>query len=400
MLKKLLLSCLVWCVMLPVLTMAQGTNALITYDEEVTDDITDEEFFDWWRLEAQAGDVIVVFMTGFDGLAPLIGLLDPSRTLVARSDQPFEDVLTPSDPNGRAELEYIAQTSGEYIINATRMEIAEGETTGTYHLTVRRANGDATLNNPYQSVEFRCGNTLVTTVATVEFTQQTQQNIRVSMYALDDFEPYIRVGLEGSEVDNNCSSDSESMGGDQYILPEIGTVLLTGDSPESAAGIGLQGGDFVRRISLTLASGNGETGRWMAVIDGLSIAPAGDIDIMDMRIGPLAAADSELLVYMVAVGSSRLNPQAGWQAFDIEADFYQLCNDIGRRGCEDVPEFEGYGVILRDGTEIIGDRFTAGLRLAPGDVQEMSLAFNSFAPNAIGSYAIIIIGELPDRDVD
>lgn len=400
MLKKLFLSCAVGLMVLPMMLHAQGTDSVIVYDQEVTDDITDDEFFDWWRLDAQAGDVIVVFMTGFDGLAPLVGLLDPTRNIVARSDQPAEDMITPSEPNGRATLEYVAETSGEYIINASRMGIAEGETTGTYHLTVRRANSASSTGNSLQAVEFRCGTTLVTTVATLEFSQQAQQNIRVSMYALDGFEPYIRVVMDDAEVFDECTSDSEAMGGDQYTLPDDGTVLLAGDAPETAAGIGLQGGSFIRRITLTFASGEGEAGRWMVVMDGFSIAPAGDTDTMEVRIGPLAAADTELLVYMVAVGDGRLNPQVGWQAFDIEDDYYQLCNDVGRRGCEDIPEFAGYGVILSDGTEIIGDRFTAGVRLAPEDVEEMSLEFSSFAPSATGQYAIVILGELPARETD
>ena len=51
-------------------------------------------------------------MVGMDGLAPLIGLIDPARNLVARSDQVSETQFVPAPANGRAELEYRAEVHG------------------------------------------------------------------------------------------------------------------------------------------------------------------------------------------------------------------------------------------------------------------------------------------------
>src|SRR5689334_8531343 len=57
----------------------------ITYDSVQQDTITNKAFYDWWRIQASAGDVMVVEMGGNDGLAPLIGILDSNGNLVAKS---------------------------------------------------------------------------------------------------------------------------------------------------------------------------------------------------------------------------------------------------------------------------------------------------------------------------
>ena len=53
------------------------------------------------------------------------------------------------------------RSTGDYIINTTRDGNADGATTGTYNMTVRRANSENVNLNPLQPVEFRCGETLV-----------------------------------------------------------------------------------------------------------------------------------------------------------------------------------------------------------------------------------------------
>ena len=399
MLKKALFSVLLLAVVATT-ALAQGVDEPIAYDQLVEGDISDDEFFDWWHLEASAGDIIVVTMIGMDGLAPLIGLLDPSRNLVARSDQVAPETLIPAPPNGRTQLQFTAETSGDHIINATRDGNFDGTTTGTYTLTVRRGNEDDVRENDLQPVEFRCDGTLVTTITTLQFTQDVQQDLRIRVYSLDDFEPLIRInfGDELGDIDD-CFVESDGMGDDQLILPDMDIITYEEDAPETVAGFGLIAGNFTRRVTLTIGSANGVAGRWVVVIEGLSIAPEGDVDSMDARIGPLAAADTDMLVYMVTVGATRLNPQIGVIDPDGDGNYLESCNDIGRRGCpESVPDFDGYGVILADGTEIIGDQFTAGLRLSPGDVSIQELQFGSFAPSATGSYALIMIGELPARE--
>jgi len=403
MLKKVLFSVVLLAVVATT-ALAQGVDEPIVYDQVVEGDISDEEFFDWWHLEAAAGDIIVVTMIGGDGLAPLIGLLDPTRNLVARSDQVAPDTLVPAPPDGRAQLEFAAPTSGNYIINATRDGNLEGTTTGTYTLTVRRGNPADIRENDLQPVEFRCGETLVTTATTLQFTQDIQQDLRIRVYSLDGFEPLIRITFSDELGDiEDCFIESDGMGGDQLMLPDMGVLTYEDDAPETVAGFGLIAGNFTRRVTLTIGSADGVAGRWVVVLEGLSIAPEGDVDALDARIGPLAAANTDMLIYMVTVGTTRLNPQMGILVNDDDGDddgnYWQACNDIGRRGCPDsVPSFDGYGVILADGTEIIGDQFTAGLRLSPGDVSMQELEFSSFAPNATGNYALVIMGELPARE--
>ena len=305
----------------------------------------------------------------------------------------------PAPPNGRTQLEYVAQESGDYIINATRDGNADGTTTGSYSLTVRRANAEGPAN-PLQPVEFRCGEILVTTVATLQFTQDAQQDLRVRVYSLDAFEPVIRIASnDTSGSDDDCINETEGLLGDQLMLPEIDPITIGEEDIARTAGIGLDAGTLVQSITMNIGSADGVAGQWVVVIEGFSIAPEGDVDVMDARIGPLAAATTDMLVYMVAVGTSRLNPQVGILPPEDDSAYVLLCNDIGRRGCqEDLPELDGLGVILADGTEILGDRFTAGIRLSPGDVSVQELEFSSFAPNATGNYALIFMGELPPRE--
>ncbi len=73
------------------------------------------------------------------------------------------------------------------------------------------------------------------------------------------------------------------------------------------------------------------------------------------------------------------------------------CDDAARRDCDDVPSLEGAGISFNDGTQIIGDRFDAGLWLVPGNTDIMLLEFSSLARGAYGNYTVFIFGELPAR---
>src|SRR5690349_19145923 len=91
------------------------TIAPIGYNAPQIDTITDRYFFDWWRIPLTQGSAIAVEMQGRDGLAPLIGILDPGQNLLVRSD-----TSRPPEPNGLAALEFTASTDGEFTIVATR----------------------------------------------------------------------------------------------------------------------------------------------------------------------------------------------------------------------------------------------------------------------------------------
>src|SRR3954470_19760641 len=88
MLRKFIFCLIFLTSFLPVLAQdnPEGVTVTdITYDMVQQDTLTAKAFYDWWHIEAAAGDIMVVEMGGEDGLAPLIGILDTSGNLAGRS---------------------------------------------------------------------------------------------------------------------------------------------------------------------------------------------------------------------------------------------------------------------------------------------------------------------------
>lgn len=361
------------------------------YDALETDTITSLSIYDWWRIQAAANDVIVVDMQAADGLAPLLGLLDDSGNLVARSAD--------GAVNGAINLEYTAPTPGTYTIVATRVGNADGTTTGSYSLQVRRANAVPVVTNTLQDVTFVCRDFEATTAASLQFIDDRRDDLkyRITVYGMDGFQPVLRVKFNVQNLDEpyeDCITDGRSMLNDTFTLPGEETRTVTEDTLQYSAQFIISGADLADIVELTLGSRDGAPGRYMMVIDSFSIDPADDLDGMEVRIGPLAATRSFITAYMVAGANSRLDPLLRWN----EAE--QECDDAGRAACKGVPTFAGAGVSLHEneGLTITGDRSDAGLILAPGNPDSMTLEFGSRSADTSGAYAVILIGELPARE--
>ena len=353
----------------------------IRYDSIVEDGIEENAIFDWWLIDVEEGDMMVMEMRGSDGLAPLIGLLDPGGQLVARSADGIID--------GDVLLEYTAEASGQYIVVATRAGNENGTTTGNYWLRVRRANTPRERVNPYQQVVFRCQAMEVTNVLTLEFNDDAPLFYRVNVYGMDDFLPVIRVEIDSLGL-TDCSRDSQAMGGDSYTLPGAETVVLEGDEPEQVAQLAITGAQQAGNVTLTVGSENGLPGRYVVVVEGFRIDPANDRDRISIGQGPLAAS-VPLLVYMVGSNDSRLDPV-------IEAESPVIvCDDVGRRGCDDIPAISGLRVTIGDDVVITGDRFDAGALLPAGTPQLYTLELGSFSGNTSGDYSLVILGEMPTK---
>ena len=377
-------------------TADQITDDVIFFNEPVQDTITQRSIYDRWRFYATEGATFIITMEAADGLAPLIGIFGPGGDIIAASNIDESGEFTAdAEPNSTIELRFTASESREYAIIATRVGNEQGTTTGTYILNVEQI--PVTDQNDIQDVTFRCGQEIATTATTFEFFGSADiETYRISVYGLDGFHPVIRA-IAGIDRDlTDCTDDAQQMTGDQFTLPGEGeeTITLADEMPENAAQLSLRGGDLLNRVEVTIGSIDGAGGRYMVVIEGFTLM-AGQQDSLNVRLGPLAS-ETDLLVYMVHVGSTRLDPLLTWLSADDSADDV-VCDDAGRRGCENVPSFEDSGVILNDGTVIIGDRFDAGLRLAPGNLDRMTLVFSSRNPNAAGPYSTILIGELPTR---
>lgn len=356
-------------------------NETITYGDRVSGDLSSAAFFDLWRIEAQAGEEILIEMAGQDDLEPLIGLLNPTGDLVARSDD--------GSPNGVAELTFTFETPGDYTIVATRVGNQNGTSVGRYTLFVAQGESTVTVVNPYEEVEFRCADFEVTTAASLQF-RQPRGSQRIVVYGLDGFQPVIRVLASRSDAAQVCTREGDGTGA-ALTLPAA--APFTADATIPTAEVELAAEDELGIITLTIGSADGAPGRYLAMITGFALEN-GEQNTLDARLGPLAAQESALLIYMVdAELNGRLDPAV--RRGDAPDD--AVCDDAGRRGCEDVPSVAGVGVETADGLRLIGDRFDAGLRIPQGELESVSMILGSFNNHSAGNYGLLLIGELPAR---
>ena len=358
----------------------------INYDDVVFDTLTARSFWDWWLLQATAGDEIVAEMTGEQGLEPLLGILDPNGTLVARS--------TDGEVDGTVTLEYTVPEAGEYTIVTTRVGNENGTSLGSYSLMVRRSNETAVRVNPYQEVTFRCQDYEVANAATIVFADDEDQapNYLIAIYGLDGFRPVIRAELGALDF-TDCARDTQALGGSIFALPGEEPFMLVDNYEEIAAQLFIPNAAPAGEITFTIGSADGAPGRYMAVIHGFRIGDD-DFDTVRLSQGPLAAL-RPLTMYMIAESGSRLDPALTVLNPDETG---AICDDAGRRGCEGVPSPDGlYAFLSEQAVEIKSDPFDAGLVLPPGVPEFHEIELGSFNGNTTGSYAIVLIGELPPR---
>lgn len=398
-LKRVLIFMLVSLLALPLLAQEEPNEPTVldvVYDDVVDDSITAPAFWDWWKVQATQGDIIVVDMAASGGLEPLIGILDPTGTLAARSEDGAAD--------STIQLEYTAPVTGEYTIVATRVGNADGTSTGTYTLRLRRANTPVVSDpDQYQDVTFVCADIPgeVTTAATIRFAEEATEGLkyRITVYGLDGFRPVIRIKFDLPNKDEPfelCNLDAEQMIGDTFTLPGEDTRTVTAETLNGASQLSIAGSAEagVGVITLTIGSLDGAAGRYMAVIEGFAIDPKDDTDLLEVRVGPLAAETTSIQTYMVAAPNSRLDP------FMMRPDNEEICDDAGRGDCEAVLSFRGAGATLTEGdvdTVISGARSDAGMVVNPGTPDTVALELSSRSGNTHGAYAVFLIGILPPR---
>jgi hypothetical protein len=381
----------------------------IDFGVPVSESINSVNFFDWWRFAGRTGDIVYVRMTGVNGLAPLIGILDAGGDLIARSDDP-----TPAAPNSETTIRLTLPQDGDYIIVATRVGNENGTTTGDYVLQIDWLNPPPTRDPLYQDITFECDGETVTAALTLQIYPDEGRTLTARAYGIDGFRPIWRYIYDGTG-ESGCTSasavgDVVTLIGDapRAITPESADASAQLTIPESAAGEG---------VVLMLGARAGTFGRFVVLIDGFEIAvippntPGGvpvpaDSDDIGVRRAPRAGLSTEpLWVYMVAESAARLDPymQLGRGA--------SSCDDAGRRasggrGCEGTPAFIGAGVSVAgvptaDGTGVtagaryIGDRFDAGMGIAPGDTLPALFTFTTFNRSTGGAYGVVLIGDVP-----
>ncbi len=356
----------------------------------VDENLTDAAFYDWWLIQVAAGETLSIEMRAGPTLAPLLGVLDPSGTLVARS---ADGAL-----GGTVTLEYTAATAGEHIVVATRVGNRDGDSSGTYRLSVRRPGDLPAGENLYQQVTFRCEALEITNAVTLQFAEDADQYTHyvISVYGLDAFTPVIRIALENVNV-TDCSRNSDGMDGDVLTLPGAEPLTFTGPLLEQAAQLSIIGATYPGPATLTVGSLDGAPGRFVVVVQGFHIDPASDRDAVQVGQGPLAAR-RPLALYMIADKASRLDPALSLGA-DTDPARALACDDAGSRRCRDLPSAEGLrAAVITGGADVVGGRFDAGLLLRPGPPELLAAELGSFQGSTSGGYALVLLGELPARD--
>lgn len=374
----------------------------INYGQTVEATISDESPFDFWRFYGTQGDSVTITMVGANGLAPLVGLATQGFTLLARSDQQPDGSVQDALPNASVEVTFTIPETGEYVINASRAGNVNGTTTGSYALTLTISDSAAT-GGESQDVTFLCGRDEATTAVTLTLVEDRDYSgvYRITVFGLDGFRPVIRMEAD-SPGETSCSADGTTLGGASYQIPDEDEVTLSEEPPENVvqliiSEVGESGGAVI-----TVGSIDGVPGRFLMLIEGVSLKPVGDVDRHNVRIGPLAASaptPAELLLYAIHAPETRLDTAINGFVDDPQADQVG-CDDAGRRDCADVPFADQFRVALPDGLIVQGDRLDAGVRIATGSTARVFLDISSRSNRTDGNYYLVLLGGLPQRTAD
>jgi len=350
----------------------------ITFGMTVEATVTESAAFDWWQIEAAAGDQIDIEIEAYDGLAPVIGVLSSGGTLLDRSaDGP---------PNGTQRLRFEFPETGTFIIVAGRAGLDAGTTTGRYTLRVQRVGAPVPIDPAFQEVTFLCEDQEVVTLATVRFHAEPgdMSGYRITVIGVDGFAPVIRFLSSEQSTDECVLPHPEDRVQATLSLPD-GTQIAT--SPANSNQLVVNPSIVeLGEITVIIAGVDGSSGQYIALIEGLAIAAGNDTDLINVRLGPLPAQSTTLTAYMVQT-TDRLDPVV---LFDE-----QQCDDAGGRGCEQVTAATGTGIRFEAYGSVLGDRFDAGALIE--DTQPHMLTLSSFANRTRGSYALMLVGTLPPR---
>jgi hypothetical protein len=102
---------------------------LIAYGDTFSGEITNASFLNVYVFQGNAGDTVEISMRSEGSLDPLLFLLDEERIPLAEND----DI---ADGNQDSQIQFELPRTGYYGIVATRFEQAEGNTIGTYELSL------------------------------------------------------------------------------------------------------------------------------------------------------------------------------------------------------------------------------------------------------------------------
>ncbi len=395
---------------LPLLAVAapptqKGDIIPIAYGDTVSGTISNAAYEVVYSFEGQAGDVVTITMTRTDDmLDPYLALYDayPSQNPLAFDDDGGGDL------NARI-AGFSLPAPGTYYIVATRFGRDVGTTTGGYTLTLQQGaptpdtvSGGAFGGLPLggsgqggdggqtgggapsggQELAFSCDGVPVPAATLVTFEDvRPGFTYRVTVLGLDGFDPVI--ALEAEDGSGICNDDEPRAAGSQVGVPGVG--LVRADS--LTAQIQFTTGGAIGDIFMRIGGFGGRGGRYVAVFEGLAIAPSTEQDAVTLNVSE-AVMNESIFVYMVSELAS-LDPFMRLAGTNI------ICDDAGMGACADTPPFPGGGVSIANGRTYIAGQFDAGIGVVPGSTGDLTFVFESYQGRSSGNYAMIVIGAAP-----
>lgn len=367
----------------------------IAYGDTVSGTISAAAYEVVYSFDGQAGDVITVSLTAITS-----GL---DTYLVVYDMFPSQNPLTFDDDGGEGLnsllQDYSLPATGTYYLVATRYGRETGTSEGDFTLTLSSANssggGDTVSGGAFgglptgggqqtggQDLAFSCNGVNVPAATMVTFEDvRPGFTYRVTVLGLDGFDPVI--GLEAEDGSSLCNDDEPLAVGSQVAVP--GTGLVTADYLTAQIMFTTSGaiGDIMMRIG----GFGGQGGRYVAVFEGLAIAPSTEQDAVTLQVSD-SIRNETIYVYQVS-RTTALDPYMGLAGTNI------ICDDAGIGDCADTPPFPGGGVSITNGSTYVAGALDAGIGVVPGNETEMTFVFESYAGLSAGDYAMIVIGAAP-----
>lgn len=351
-----------------------GNVTPIGYGQSATGVIDAMRYEAVYSFDGQAGDVVSISLIASDTLDPYLVLYDayPSQNPLTADDDSAGNL--DSLING-----YQLPASGRYYIVATRFGRETGDTVGGYTLTLDYGTVEPVTTAGLSA--FECNGALVDTSAIVTFDDvRPGFTYQVTVLGLDGFDPVIALFAEdGSAI---CNDDELAATGSLVDVPEIGVVTADGLTAQVMFTTSGSIGD----IEMNIGGFGGSGGRFIAIFEGLAIAPSNELD--GVLVTTAAVPNGEdMYVYMVSQ-TGALDPYMSLPEWGI------ACDDIGSEGCMGVPGFSGGGIDIANGGTYVTGPFDAGIGIV-SDGTPQYFQFASFGGQSAGNYAMVIYGAAP-----
>ena len=242
---------------------AEAAGGVMAYGDVVSGQLTDDTYFDLWQFDGTKGDRIRITMTGEGGLDAYLGLIDGASEEVLAED---DDSAGKSD----ALIETTLPSSGSYIIVATRYDLDEGKSTGSYSLQLAGGTGPQGNTQPASSTtgpeEISPGVFYMGDMALAEptagmldddayaqiytVTLEAGSDLLVAMFADESsLDPYIIVATEDGDIlaeDDDSGADVGGLKTDAFLrmeIPATGTYLVL--ATRSGVDVGKTEGEYV-----------------------------------------------------------------------------------------------------------------------------------------------------------